>query len=100
MLKTRVINKAKKSFCKFKVSAVALDGKGDVISYSTNKPRFSKHHGGFHAERLLMSKYGSRIKTIIICRVGNGGDLLPIDPCEACQKMADKLGIKILSIKE
>ena len=46
-----------------------------------------------------MKKYGARIKTIIICRVGNSGNLLPIDPCSACAELAGKLGITIVSIE-
>jgi hypothetical protein len=26
--------------------------------------------------------------------------LLPINPCAVCQKIADKMGIKIISVKE
>ena len=54
---------------------------------------------GLHAEMALMKKYGARIKTIIICRVGNSGNLLPIDPCSACAELAGKLGITIVSIE-
>ena len=31
-------------------------------------------------------------------RIGNGGDILPIDPCEDCLKMARKLGVTIRSV--
>jgi hypothetical protein len=41
-------------------------------------------------------KYG--IVRILICRVGKGGNLRPIDPCPNCKKVADKLDIKIETI--
>jgi hypothetical protein len=41
-------------------------------------------------------KYG--IVRILICRVGKGGNLRPIDPCSNCKKVADKLDIKIETI--
>ena len=55
---------------------------------------------GLHAERRLMQKYGEAISKIVICRTNGNGKMLPIDPCQNCQKIADKLGIVIESIKE
>jgi hypothetical protein len=46
-----------------------------------------------------MRRYGSNIKTILISRVGHSGILRPISPCKTCQKVADKLGIKIISVE-
>ena len=40
------------------------------------------------------------IVKILICRVGRSGELRPIKPCDTCQKIADKLGIEIVSIQE
>lgn len=94
----RVIKKAKKSDCQHKVSAVGLDKHGRVVAFSQNKHRFNKTGGSIHAEMWLMSNHRN-IKTIIICRVGKAGDLLPIDPCKACSEKAKDLGIKIKSIK-
>ena len=53
---------------------------------------------GKHAERALMEKYGKRIASILILRVGHGGDLRAIQPCDMCKKIADKLGIRIFSV--
>jgi len=38
------------------------------------------------------------LKTLIIMRIGLSGNILPIDPCEDCQKMARKLGVTIQSV--
>jgi len=94
----RLIKKAAQSHCRHGVSAVALDKRGKVLGYSVNKPRFYRKGGGYHAEMLLMARYRSHIKTIIICRVGSGGDLLPIRACDSCTAKADQLGISIRSI--
>jgi hypothetical protein len=40
------------------------------------------------------------ITRILICRVGAGGTLRPIDPCSKCQAIADKLGIVINTVPE
>lgn len=97
-IKNHLVKKACKSACIFKISAIAFDKKGDILGSSVNsKFRLSKGCG-IHAEMALMTQYSGRIKTIIICRVGNSGNILPIDPCDNCKKTADRLGIKIISI--
>jgi cytidine deaminase len=97
-VKTIAIKKAMQSQCRFKVSAVGFDNKGKLIGTTMNAPRFSKYGGGFHAEMRLMARYGKNLKTIVICRVGNKGDMLPIDPCKMCQNKANELGIKIVTL--
>jgi cytidine deaminase len=65
----------------------------------TNRPRFNQFGGGWHAERLVMEQAKARgIVRIIVCRVGKQGNLLPIEPCAVCQKIADKLGIKLVTL--
>lgn len=99
----RLRKKARTAPSQYRISCVALDKKGDVIGYTTNKFRKDNIQqlfgSGMHSEMLCMAKYFPMgAKTLIIMRVGNAGDVLPIDPCEQCQKMADKLGVKILSV--
>ena len=96
----RSIKKAKQSPSTFRISALGFNKNGDCVISKTNKPRFNRFGGGYHAEREIMkvaNKMG--IVRILICRVGRGGDLLPIEPCNVCQSIADKLGIKIDTIK-
>lgn len=99
--------KACKSSCTYKVSAVAFDKRGDVLGTAFNMhsswnvldfDTLGRAGTAKHPERLLIKRYGKHVKTILICRVGKGGDLRPIDPCPACRKAASKLGIKIISI--
>jgi len=42
----QAIKKAKKSNCKYKIVAIGLNRKGDIVGFSTNVPRF-KRFGGF-----------------------------------------------------
>ena len=103
-----LMEKASNSPCTYKVSAIAFDKKGDILGHVTNshsrnwnvleKSSAGRPGTGTHAERKLMARYGDNIKTIVICRLGNDGDILPIDPCETCRKVARKYGIKIISI--
>jgi cytidine deaminase len=90
--------KAKQSNCRYKVSAVGFDKKGRYLGATFNKRRFHFKGGGIHAEVSLIKKYGSRLKSIFICRINKQGNLLNISPCKNCQTVADKLGIKIYSI--
>lgn len=94
----RAIKKASQSICKYKISAIGFDKQGRLIGTAFNRPRFGKYGGSIHAELNLMSRYGKNLKTIVICRVNNNGDMLPIDACSTCQKKADELGIKIKSL--
>jgi len=97
-LKKRIRKKAKQSKCRYKIGAIAFNKKGEVIGTSSNMQRFNHYMGSIHAEMKLMKQYGNKIKTIVICRVGNGGNFVPIDPCETCAKKAKELGITIRSI--
>ena len=91
--------KALTSHCTYRVSAIAFDKKGEILGISRNAYGLSTRQGaGRHAERELIKRYKDLIKTIVICRSGGSGKLLPIDPCPMCKKIADKLGIKIISI--
>lgn len=105
--------KASHSPVSYKVSAVAFDKHGDILGHMTSsisrkvsyeeyrkqcKNGIGRSGTGEHAERRLMQRYGSLIKTILICRVGRKGDILPIDPCKKCLEVADKLGIRIISV--
>ena len=90
--------KAQQSSSKFRISAVALDKNGNVLATAVNRPRFNYKGGGLHAEIAVLKKAGPKTHSIVICRIGNAGDLLKIEPCEQCQKILDKKGIKIYSV--
>lgn len=99
----RLWKKAQSSPSQYRIACVALNKKGDVLGYTTNKFRKDQIKpligSGLHAESYAMARYYPfGLKTLVIMRIGNGGDILPIDPCEDCQKMARKLGVTIKSI--
>jgi len=91
--------KARQSNCRFRVSAIGLNHKGEIVGSTFNHLNLPKRNGGVHAEVRLLRRYGNHIKTIIICRVGHGGDIRPIRPCVNCYKVATKMGVKIISIQ-
>jgi pyrimidine deaminase RibD-like protein len=97
----RAINKALQSQCAFKISALGFNKRGELVSVATNVSRFSRKGGGIHAEVVIMRQAKRKgIATILICRVNPSGDMLPIEPCENCSKLAKKLGIRIFSISD
>jgi tRNA(Arg) A34 adenosine deaminase TadA len=96
----RLIKKAQQSDCRYKVSAIGLTNKGDVIGWASNKHKENKPGCSLHAEVVLIRKYGRKIRTILICRTNNTGDLLPIDPCNTCSKIATSYGIEIKTIHD
>ena len=97
---------AVQSPCNYRIGAVAFDKKGDVLGSASNSFRcgeafYGEQHRrgtGLHAEARLIRRYGRGIRTILIMRVGHSGNVLPIDPCPACSKMAEKLGIDIVTV--
>lgn len=92
-------SKALQSACTYKISAIGFNHKGDMIGSAMNKRHVCLPKMGRHAEEELIKRYGRNLKTIVICRVNNQGELLPIDPCSKCSKMANKLNIRIKTIK-
>lgn len=66
----------------------------------TNRSRFNREGGGYHAEALIMAKAKKKgIVRILICRVAkNSGELRPIHPCDKCRAIAEKLNITIKTI--
>lgn len=103
VIKNLLRQKAKQSISSYRISAIALDKKGDILGKAIN--RISKFRSentaefrGVHAERTLIERYGKAIKTIIIMRIGLGGEIRPIDPCRVCKSIADKMRIKIVSV--
>lgn len=99
VLEQIAVKKAKQSLCDYKISALGLNRNGVCVHRATNLSRFGKHGGGIHAEMRVMAQARRKgIRTILICRVGKGGDLRPIDPCEVCARTAKKLGIRIITV--
>lgn len=99
----RLRKKCFQSPSQYRIACVALNKKGEVLGYTTNK--FRKDHikpligSGLHAEAYSMARYYPfGLKTLVIMRIGLSGNILPIDPCEDCQKMAKKLGVTIQSV--
>ena len=103
-MKSHLVEKAKKtaakSQCRFRISALGFNKKGELISVSHNKSRYCKFGGGIHAEEDLIKNAGPSLSHIVICRINKKGSLLPIHPCERCQKIAKKHKIKIYSLHE
>jgi len=95
----RLVKKAQQSVCKYKVAAMGFDHRGRCVGMMSNKPRFSREGGSLHAEILLMRRYKGNLKTILIVRTNNQGDLKPIHPCRVCSEVATIMGITIRSIQ-
>jgi hypothetical protein len=98
----RLTKKATQTKTCYRISAMAFNKKGEFLGAATNSFQTDGRRPGkgcgIHAERRLISRYKYNIRTIIICRIGWSGDILAIDACKTCQKIADKMGIKIISV--
>ena len=100
----RLGKKAAQSKSKYRISAMAFDSRGEFIAQAFNGLPMDGVEGkegcGVHAEAKLMRKYGVLLKTIVISRIGHSGDWRPIEPCEKCRKLAEKLGVKLMTIDQ
>ena len=104
ILRTRMKKKASQSISRYHICAVAFNYDDEFIAQSMNSVPptgvEASPGAGIHAEAKLMRMYGDKIKTILIARVGHGGEWRPIKPCNKCQSLANKFGIKIITIEE
>jgi hypothetical protein len=91
-------NKAMQSNCKYKVAALGFNKKLELVCSYFNKHRYDHKGGGIHAEMQIMKNHPKSVKMILICRVGNNGGFLPIEPCDNCLVKSIELGIKIKTI--
>lgn len=95
------IKKASQSKCTHRISAIGFNKNGDIVAKSTNRHRFNWVGGAIHAEMAVMKVAKRRgIVTILICRIGRSGDILPIHPCKVCKEKADELNIKIICAQD
>lgn len=96
----QAIKKAKSSGCRYKISAIGFNSTGDFLGVSCNQNWHNKQGMSIHAEIALLKRFKKSLKTVIICRVNNIGQLLPIHPCNTCKKILTKYGIEIKTILE
>lgn len=99
----RLGKKAAQSKSKYRISAMGFDNRGEFVAQSFNGLPQDGVVGpgtGRHAEAMLMMKYGELLKTIVISRIGHSGEWRPIKPCQNCQKLAEKLGVKLITIDQ
>lgn len=93
-LHTRMIRAALKvTECRYRVAAAGIDHRNRIIGIKVNSPKHVMR--GDHAEERLMRE----MPRIVIIRVNSKGEMLPIDPCVTCARIADKLGVTIEKIK-
>lgn len=83
--------------CRYRIAAAGIDYRGRLISISTNAPRLTSR--GWHAEERLIHTSPKSLARIILVRVNRLGELLPIDPCAHCAKLARRRGITIDPMK-
>ena len=91
--------KSKQSISKCHVVAVAVSKKGNILGIAMSRPSLNRYNVSYHAEGQLMLKYGRGIDTLYIARFSKAGhNSCKIDACPMCRGMADRLGIKIISL--
>lgn len=102
-IKKLLFDAASRSPGRFRIGGIALNKKGEILGISHNSFRKNNVVGdrkgmGEHCEVRLIRRYRDNIKTIILMRIGNSGNILPIDPCPSCKALCDKYGITVLTI--
>lgn len=101
-LMARLHKKASQSDSNFLIAAAAFSKNGNLLGYQFNRRNTltpgSRRGAGIHAEASLIKRFGKKVDTIYLMRVGKLGDRLPIDPCCNCAKIAKGIGIKIVPL--
>jgi hypothetical protein len=98
-LRDRLLKKATQSACRYRIAAIGIDFRGRVIGSATNQPRFHRKGGGLHAEALVIRGSPKSLRTVVIGRIGQAGELRRIEPCARCRAEAAKRGVRIVSIE-
>lgn len=101
-LQKRMHRKAHSSPSQYHLACAAFNKKGELLGVTTNSFRKSnimiRKYSGYHCEMKAVHRWGMKIKSILLLRIGNGGDILPIQACPKCRKVLDKLNIKVVEI--
>src|SRR4051794_17344753 len=92
-LEQRILRAASRVRLRYRVVAVGFDHRGRIIGLATNRPRLL--HRGWHAEETLIYRSPRSLCRVLIARLNNRGEFLPIDPCEVCSRLAQKRGVRI-----
>lgn len=79
--------------CRYRIAAAGIDNRNRIIGIATNRPRLQSR--SYHAEEVLLSRSPRSLVRILLARVNNRGELMPIDPCEVCSRLAKKRGVRI-----
>ena len=97
-IRERALKAALKGSTRYFIVAAGFTRKNDLLDVKNNIPSYRPGNRTRHAEGILMKLHGRKLKKIVIYRVGNSGEQLPIEPCNECRKLAQRLGIKIESL--
>jgi cytidine deaminase len=102
-LLTQMKKKAASNSSQYHLAAAGFNKKGELLSIETNAFRRDnvgvKKYSGAHCEMRLLIRHGMKLNSIVLLRIGNRGDILPIDPCPKCRAVLNKLGIKVYPIR-
>ena len=86
----------------YKVVCAAFNHHGEMLGVTVNGYRRENlspgRYTGYHCEMKALHRWGNSIAEMVIMRLGNSGDILPIDCCPKCRAVLDKCGIKVLKI--
>ena len=86
------------------MAGVAFNKKGEILGIVSNGLRADNvkpgKYCGDHVEKKLIARYGTLVSRIVLMRIGRGGAILPIEPCEKCRKLLEKYGISVSTVKE
>ena len=85
--------------CTYRVIAAGIDHRNRIIDIATNTPSKFNHRTcrSSHAEERLIRRNPQSLSRVVVIRINRQGELLPIDPCNICSKLAEKRKIKIIS---
>ena len=111
LVKDAMVAVAKTCPMRDKYAAAIVDNKNNILTISTNQPypRTAERKNGkmsYHAEELcienlIRQRKNNKLRkyTLVLMKTGMDGTIRESFPCKNCQKLIDKVGIKLKIIK-
>ncbi len=89
-------------FNTYRVVCAAYNKRGELLGITTNSFRRDPiplaKYSNCHCEMKALHRWGGSIKSMVIMRIGHGGDIRPIECCPKCEAVLKKCGIKVFTI--
>jgi len=87
----------------YRVVCAAFNHHNELLGITVNGYRRENltpgKYTGYHCEMKALHRWGNSVAKIVLMRLGNTGDVLPIDCCPKCEAVLRKCGIRVEKVR-